>query len=100
MKRQEALIAALPLTRQVLENLGRVGPRAAWTGPLARGDYAVIALHEDALKPAPLEYLEAYRAVNRLVARLLARDPDSVIRELQEISSNSDSQFKTRGATA
>ncbi|HEY6129911.1 MAG TPA: Rossmann-like and DUF2520 domain-containing protein [Candidatus Acidoferrum sp.] len=100
MKRQEALKAVLSLTRQVLENLGRVGPRAAWTGPLARGDYAVIALHEDALKPTPSEFLEAYRAVNRLAARLLARDPDSVIRELQDISSNSDSQFKTRGATA
>ena len=31
MKRREALKAALPLTRQVLENLERVGPRAAWS---------------------------------------------------------------------
>src|SRR6202008_2813694 len=74
MKRQEALKAALPLTRQVLENLERVGARAAWTGPLARGDYAVIAMHDDALKHLPLEYLDAYQAVNRLAARLLARD--------------------------
>ena len=100
MKRQEALKAALPLTRQVLENLEHTGARVAWTGPLARADYAVIAMHEDALKPLPLEYLEAYRAVNRLAARLLARDSDSVLRELAKVSSNTDSQSKSTGASA
>jgi predicted short-subunit dehydrogenase-like oxidoreductase (DUF2520 family) len=100
MKRQEALKAALPLTRQVLENLGRVGARAAWTGPLARGDYSIIAMHEDALQVLPLEYLHAYRAMNRLAARLLARDPDSALRELAKVSSKSDSQLKFTGASA
>jgi predicted short-subunit dehydrogenase-like oxidoreductase (DUF2520 family) len=87
LTRREALKALLPLTRQVLENLERVGPRAAWTGPLARGDYSVIAAHEDALQPLPVEYLDAYRAVNRLAARLLAHDTDIMKRELAEISS-------------
>jgi predicted short-subunit dehydrogenase-like oxidoreductase (DUF2520 family) len=87
LTRREALKALLPLTRQVLENLERVGPRAAWTGPLARGDYSVIATHEDALQPLPVEYLDAYRAVNRLAARLLAHDTDIMKRELAEISS-------------
>ena len=100
MKRQEALKAALPLTRQVLENLEHVGPRAAWTGPLARADYSVIAMHEDALKPLPLEYLHAYRAVNRLAARLLARDSDSVLRELARVSLKTDSQSQSIGASA
>ena len=85
MKRREALRALLPLTRQVIENLERVGPRAAWTGPLARGDYNVIAMHEVALKSAGLEYLDAYRAVNRLAARVLARDADAAIGELSRI---------------
>jgi predicted short-subunit dehydrogenase-like oxidoreductase (DUF2520 family) len=85
MKRQEALKALLPLTRQVIENFERVGPRAAWTGPLARGDYDVIAMHEDALKSVALEYLDAYRAVNRLAARVLARDADAAIGELSRI---------------
>jgi predicted short-subunit dehydrogenase-like oxidoreductase (DUF2520 family) len=100
MKRQAALKAVLPLTRQVLENLERVGARAAWTGPLARGDYSVIAIHEDALKHLPLEYLDAYRAVNRLAARLLARDPDSLLRELAKVPSKSDSPLKATGANA
>jgi len=86
--------------RQVLENLERVGPRAAWTGPLSRGDYDVIALHEEALKSAPSEYLEAYRAVNRLAARVLARDADGAIGELSRISTKSSSQSKVRGANA
>jgi predicted short-subunit dehydrogenase-like oxidoreductase (DUF2520 family) len=105
MKRQQALVAALSLTRQVLNNLEHIGPRAAWTGPLARADYSVIAMHEDALKPLPVEYLDAYRAVNRLAARLLARDPDSVLRELAKVSSESDSpktdsHSKSTGASA
>jgi predicted short-subunit dehydrogenase-like oxidoreductase (DUF2520 family) len=100
MKRQEALKALLPLARQVLENLERVGPRAAWTGPLARRDYEVIAMHEEALKPAPLEYLEAYRAVNRLAARVLAREPDLAVGELARSSSRNGSQSKVRRASA
>ena len=99
MKRQGALKALLPLARQVLENLERVGPRAAWTGPLARRDYNVIAMHEEALKSAPSEYLEAYRAVNRLAARVLARDADGAINELSTISAKSGSQSKVRSVS-
>jgi len=36
MKRRQATGALLTLTRQVLENMEQLGPRAAWTGPLAR----------------------------------------------------------------
>jgi predicted short-subunit dehydrogenase-like oxidoreductase (DUF2520 family) len=92
MKRREALKALLPLTRQVLENLERLGPRAAWTGPLARGDYSVIAMHEDALRPLPVEYLEAYRAVNRLAVRVLERDANSAERKLAGSASKSVSK--------
>jgi predicted short-subunit dehydrogenase-like oxidoreductase (DUF2520 family) len=45
MKHSEAVRALLPLTRQVLENIERLGSRAAWTGPLARGDYKVVKAH-------------------------------------------------------
>jgi predicted short-subunit dehydrogenase-like oxidoreductase (DUF2520 family) len=89
IKRREALKALLPLTRQVLENLERIGPRAAWTGPLARGDYSVVAMHEDAMRALPVEYLDAYRAVNRLAVRVLARDTGCAERKLTGISSKS-----------
>jgi predicted short-subunit dehydrogenase-like oxidoreductase (DUF2520 family) len=92
MKRREALKALLPLTRQVLENLERVGPRAAWTGPLARGDFRVIERHQAALRALPVEYLQAYRAVNRLAARVLASDPETVLGALDEISAAEEFQ--------
>src|SRR5229473_2437375 len=42
MRRSEAVRALLPLTRQVLDNFERLSPRAAWTGPLSRGDFQVV----------------------------------------------------------
>jgi predicted short-subunit dehydrogenase-like oxidoreductase (DUF2520 family) len=45
MRRSEAVRALLPLTRQVLENFETLGPRAAWTGPLSRGDCRVARAH-------------------------------------------------------
>jgi len=100
MKRREALRALLPLTRQVLENQETLGPRAAWTGPLARGDYDVVATHEQALSAYPEEYLAAYRAVNRLAARVLARDPENVLRELAVVSEPAFKNTTTEGVTA
>ncbi len=82
MKRREALRALLPLTRQVLDNFERLGPLAAWTGPLARGDYRVIAAHEVALAQLPEEFLKAYEALNRLAARVLGQDPEAMLAEL------------------
>ena len=69
MKRREALRALLPMTRQVLQNYERLGLRAAWTGPLARGDHEVVARHLNVLQ----EY-SAYDALNRLAERILPRD--------------------------
>jgi predicted short-subunit dehydrogenase-like oxidoreductase (DUF2520 family) len=100
IKRREALRALLPLTRQVLENEETLGPRAAWTGPLARGDYQVIAAHEKALRSYPQEYLAAYRALNRLSARVLARDPENMLRELNSLSQEAFKHTKTEGVTA
>jgi predicted short-subunit dehydrogenase-like oxidoreductase (DUF2520 family) len=76
MKRGEAVRALLPMTRQVLQNYERLGPRAAWTGPLARGDREVVAKHVDALQQYSREYKEAYEALNRLAERVLARCRD------------------------
>jgi len=45
MKRGQATRALLTLTRQVLENMEQLGPRAAWTGPLSRGDFNVVEAH-------------------------------------------------------
>ena len=44
--------AFLGLTRAAVEDVERLGPRAALTGPAARGDWATIARHLEALDPA------------------------------------------------
>jgi predicted short-subunit dehydrogenase-like oxidoreductase (DUF2520 family) len=97
IKRREAVRALLPLTRQVLDNFERVGQRAAWTGPLARGDFKVIASHEAALRDFPGEYLRAYRQLNRLAARVLSQHPERTISRLDELESEPKVLAKTTG---
>jgi predicted short-subunit dehydrogenase-like oxidoreductase (DUF2520 family) len=70
--RKRAIAALLPLTRQTLANYERVGPRAAWTGPLSRGDFGVVGRHLEALRSFPKEYREAYAALSRLAVSVLA----------------------------
>ena len=73
-KRAEAMRALLPMTKQVLQNYERLGVKAAWTGPLARGDYEVVAKHVAALQGYSPEYHNAYEALNRLAEKILPRD--------------------------
>ena len=94
MKRGEAVRALLPLTRQVLDNYERLGPRAAWTGPLARGDYHVIAAHFDALQHSPPKFSETLESLNRLCARVLAQNPSEVLAELEKISAGKKAKAK------
>jgi predicted short-subunit dehydrogenase-like oxidoreductase (DUF2520 family) len=47
----EALAAVLPLARGSLENLSRLGPIQALTGPVARGDTETVRLHLRTLEP-------------------------------------------------
>ena len=74
-KRRQATRALLALTRQMLDNLERIGPRAAWTGPMTRGDFSTVQRHVDALSDFPPEYLDAYKALSRLTAVVLSGDP-------------------------
>jgi predicted short-subunit dehydrogenase-like oxidoreductase (DUF2520 family) len=95
MKRREAMRALLPMTRQVLQNYERLGLRAAWTGPLARGDYEVVAKHLNVLQEYSPEYCNAYDALNRLAEQILARDtagspgPDANVAQVQKAKAQS-----------
>jgi predicted short-subunit dehydrogenase-like oxidoreductase (DUF2520 family) len=77
--RRRALRALLPLMRQMLDNFERVGPRPAWTGPLARKDYAIVAAHAKALRRYPREFQTAYAALALLSSRVLAKDSAAAI---------------------
>jgi predicted short-subunit dehydrogenase-like oxidoreductase (DUF2520 family) len=87
--RRRALQTLLPLTRQMLDNIERLGPRAAWTGPLSRGDYAVVAKHLRALRGYPREFQSAYAALARLAGRTLSSNPKVVLKRIERILDDS-----------
>jgi len=101
LKRRQATRALLRLTRQVLENQELLGSRAAWTGPLSRGDFATIQLHWDALGGFPDEFREAYAVMTRLAARLLAESPQPLLDRLDQITGRAAQlpRSETRAAT-
>ncbi|HSZ19181.1 MAG TPA: Rossmann-like and DUF2520 domain-containing protein [Candidatus Acidoferrum sp.] len=84
-KRRQAMRALLPLTRQTLDNFERVGPLAAWTGPLARGDFSTVERHVKALADFAPEYLEVYKTLSRLKAKVLAAHPGAMMKQLDRI---------------
>jgi predicted short-subunit dehydrogenase-like oxidoreductase (DUF2520 family) len=100
MRRGESLRALLPLTRQVLENFETLGPRAAWTGPLSRGDYKVVRAHLDALQEAPEEFAQAYDALSHLAARVLAKDAAGMLADLAKIFVEKKPKAKARGGNS
>ncbi|GAA5527740.1 Rossmann-like and DUF2520 domain-containing protein [Herpetosiphon gulosus] len=59
---QEALQALVPLLRDNVENLARVGLPQALTGPLARGDYGTVERHLQALDANAPDIASLYRA--------------------------------------
>ena len=100
LNRREATRALLSLTRQVLEHYEKLGPRRAWTGPLSRGDYGVVAAHEQALRRFQPEFLEAYQSVSRLAARVLSRDPEGMLEKLESNSRNLQLVGESKGGKA
>ena len=100
MKRREAVRALLPLTRQVLDNFETLGPRAAWTGPLARGDFKVVRAHLQALRDSPEEFVLAYEALSRLAVRVLAQDTAGTLAELENSSIKPITKAKATGGNA
>jgi predicted short-subunit dehydrogenase-like oxidoreductase (DUF2520 family) len=84
-KRRQAMRALLPLTRQTLDNFERVGPLAAWTGPLSRGDFSTVERHVKALADSEPENLETYEALSRLTAQVLSAQPGGMLKQLDRI---------------
>jgi predicted short-subunit dehydrogenase-like oxidoreductase (DUF2520 family) len=84
-KRRQAMRALLPLVRQTLDNFESVGPLAAWTGPLSRGDFSTIERHAKALADFEPAYLEAYKTLSRLTAEVLAAQPGAMMKQLERI---------------
>jgi predicted short-subunit dehydrogenase-like oxidoreductase (DUF2520 family) len=76
--RQRAGQTLFPLIRQIFDNIERIGPRAAWTGPLSRGDYEIVARHARALRTGVPEIRKAYAALAMLAASIVSGNPHQV----------------------
>jgi len=83
--RRQATRALTRMAREMLDNFERLGPRAAWTGPVARGDFKTVERHAVALRRFPREYLAAYAAATRLAVRLMAPKDRARQRQLRRI---------------
>ncbi|HEY2460827.1 MAG TPA: DUF2520 domain-containing protein [Candidatus Acidoferrum sp.] len=99
MKRGEAMRALLPMTRQVLENYEHLGPRAAWTGPLSRGDHGVVAAHSAALGKVSPQFREAYDAMNRLALHVLSLRSAKPIESPEKVLGHAKAKAKTTGGS-
>jgi len=60
--------AAGPLVRAVVDNAFTLGPEAALTGPIARGDVGTVAAQRSAVEAAAPGLLEDFLALGRAVA--------------------------------
>ena len=67
-----------PLVRATVDNAFALGPQAALTGPVARGDVETVARH---LAAVDQEERRAYKALAGAAARLAGRDDDAALRD-------------------
>lgn len=73
--RNEALASLLPLAASALEGVATHGLPEGLTGPVARGDAAVVAAHLAALRGGPAE--PTYRALSAVLVELAERRGDA-----------------------
>jgi len=57
---EQARALLAPLVRQTVENIAELGPQAALTGPIARGDDATVAAQRAAVEETAPELLELF----------------------------------------
>ncbi len=80
--------AFVPLVRASLDNAAELGPAAALTGPVARGDLVTVARHLDAL---PASERVAYAAMAEQARRLARRDDPDLSRLLASVAGGESS---------
>jgi predicted short-subunit dehydrogenase-like oxidoreductase (DUF2520 family) len=89
--RREAARLYLPLVRGTVENVGRLGPVKALTGPVSRGDVTTLRLHGEALRTLPPDLRRLHRtlALRATALALEARtiNPEMAVRLARLLSS-------------
>jgi predicted short-subunit dehydrogenase-like oxidoreductase (DUF2520 family) len=79
-EREAALSMAEPLVRETLDNVFRLGPVRALTGPIARGDQAIVERHLIALERLDPRLAAVYRELGAIAVDL-ARSQGGVAEE-------------------
>ena len=84
---ERALRAIGPLSRASVENTLRLGPQAALTGPVVRGDTATVAAHVAAVDRAPTSVAALYRATAQHLLSLAREQelPPTTLRALAQM---------------
>jgi len=73
LDREEARALLAPLVRQTVENVAELGPEAALTGPIARGDGATVAAQRAAVEETAPELLDLFDELVRATRALAAQ---------------------------
>lgn len=77
--------AFTPLAAATVDNVGRLGPAAALTGPLARGDVETLRSHLSALETFDPELARLYRVVSEWGLRLAAEKGELVPETIEKM---------------
>jgi predicted short-subunit dehydrogenase-like oxidoreductase (DUF2520 family) len=62
-----------PLVRATVDNVFKLGPLAALTGPIARGDMATVRRQQEAVDEWQTRYGDLYREFAKLTMELAAK---------------------------
>jgi predicted short-subunit dehydrogenase-like oxidoreductase (DUF2520 family) len=73
LDREAARALLAPLVRQTAENVAELGPEAALTGPIARGDDATVAAQRAAVEETAPELLDLFDELVRATRALAAQ---------------------------
>jgi predicted short-subunit dehydrogenase-like oxidoreductase (DUF2520 family) len=74
LSRDDARALLAPLVRQTAENVAALGPEAALTGPIARGDEATVAAQRAAVEESAPELLELFDELVRRTRALAGQE--------------------------
>lgn len=70
MDEEEAVKAFMPLLKNTVDNIERLGDINALTGPVSRGDYKVVGQHLESLSNEMPEYEDIYRLLGRETVKI------------------------------
>lgn len=100
LPRDQALRVMEPLVRETVDNVFRLGPVQALTGPVARGDLSTVARQLDALSAWDADVAAVYRDLGRFalaLARVQGEAPTDALDALAAVLASRDMDSKQGG---